>query len=174
MHGTQRMRRAVPLNSAPPDEVRRSRALVEVETLAWLLDNSIPIPLTGGRRLGLDAIVGLVPIVGDLASGALGLVVVWRASRMGLPRIVVTRMLANSALDLVIGAIPVLGDAFDLWFKANTRNLGLMRRHLEEPASSTRSDWLVVGSFAGIAIALVALLGWLVVSVVAAFVGLFA
>jgi hypothetical protein len=168
------MRRAVPLSSGTPAEVRRSRALVEVETLAWLLDNSIPIPLTGGRRLGLDAIVGLVPIVGDLVSGALGLVVVWRASRMGLPRIVVTRMLANSAIDLVVGAIPVLGDAFDLWFKANTRNLGLMRRHLEEPASSTRNDWVVVGSLAGITIAVVALLGWLIVSVVAAVVGIFA
>lgn len=174
MHGTQPMRRAVPLNSGTPDEVRRSRALVEVETLAWLLDNSIPIPLTGGRRLGLDAIVGLVPIVGDLVSGALGLVVVWRGSRMGLPRIVVARMLANSAIDLVVGAIPVLGDAFDLWFKANTRNLELMRRYLEEPASSTRNEWLVIGSFAGVAIAVVALIGWLIVAVVAEVVGLFA
>jgi hypothetical protein len=94
----------------------RSRALAEVSALAWLLDNSIPVPGMGGRRFGIDAIIGLVPGVGDLVSGAIGLVVVWRGSRMGLPRVVVARMLLNTLLDLVIGAIPVLGDAFDLWF----------------------------------------------------------
>ena len=103
----------------------RSRSMAEVETLAWLLDNSIPVPFLGGRRFGADAIIGLVPGFGDLVSAGLGLFVVWRASRMGLPRIVVARMLINSAIDLVVGVIPFAGDAFDLWFKANTRNLGL-------------------------------------------------
>jgi hypothetical protein len=151
----------------------RSRALAEVETLAWLLDNSIPVPGTGGRRFGIDAVVGLVPVVGDLVSAGMGLFVVWRASRMGLPRIVVARMLATSGLDFVVGAIPVLGDAFDLWFKANTRNLNLVRRHLERPDTSTRDDWLVVLALVGVVVAIVALAGWLVVSVVAAIVGLF-
>lgn len=156
----------------PRTESDRSRSLGEVEMLAWLLDNSIPVPGTG-RRFGIDAVIGFVPVLGDLVSGGLSLFVVWRASRMGLPRIVVARMLANSAIDIVVGAIPVLGDAFDLWFKANTRNLGIMRRHLEEPAASTRDDWLVVaGLLAGIA-AVVLLLGWFLVSLVAAVVGLF-
>ena len=65
---------------------------------------------------------------------------------MGLPRIVVARMLTNSALDFLIGSIPVIGDAFDLWFKANMRNLGIIRRHLEQPDRSTRNEWLVLGT----------------------------
>ncbi len=112
-------------------EPDRSRALSEVQTMAWLLDNSIPVPGTGGRRFGIDALIGLVPVVGDLVSGSIGLFVVWRGSRLGLPRIVVARMLANTALDVMVGVIPLAGDAFDLWFKSNTRNLNLMRRHLE-------------------------------------------
>jgi hypothetical protein len=149
----------------------RSRALAEVETLAWLLDNSIPVPGTGGRRLGIDALIGLVPIVGDVISGGMGLFLVWRGSRMGLPRVVVARMLANSALDLVIGSIPVIGDAFDLWFKANTRNLGIMRRHVERPETSTRNEWLVLGALLGTVLAIVFVIGWLIVLVVTALAG---
>lgn len=145
--------------------------MAEVEALAWLLDNSIPVPGTG-RRFGIDAIVGLVPVVGDVVSAGMGLFVVWRASRMGLPRIVVMRMLAVSAVDFVIGSIPLIGDAFDLWFKANTRNLALLRRHIERPDTSTRDDWMVVTGLLGIVIAIVAVIGWLLVSLVAAVIGM--
>jgi hypothetical protein len=153
------------------DDGRRDRALAEVAALAWLLDNSIPVPGTGGRRFGVDAIIGLVPGIGDLVSGAIGLIVVWRGSRMGLPRIVVARMLANTVLDLAIGAIPIVGDAFDLWFKASTRNLGLMQRYLEEPDRSTSGEWASVLALVGALVGVVLLLGWLVVSVVGAIVG---
>jgi hypothetical protein len=149
----------------------RSRALAEIEAIAWVLDNSIPVPGTGGRRFGLDAIIGLVPVAGDVVSAAIGLFVVWRGARLGLPRIVVARMLANSALDLVVGGIPFVGDAFDLWFKANTRNLGLMRRHLADPATSTRDDWLVVGGLLLAIVAVIVLVSWLLVSLVSAVVG---
>lgn len=151
----------------------RDRALAEVEAIAWVLDNSIPVPGTGGRRFGIDAIIGLVPFAGDLVSAAIGLYVVWRGSRLGLPRIVVARMLANSAVDLVIGGIPLIGDAFDLWFKANTRNLALMRRHLEDPGTSTRDDWLVVAGLLVAIVVIVALVGWLLVALVGAVIGLF-
>lgn len=145
--------------------------MAEVETLAWLLDNSIPVPGTGGRRFGIDAVIGFVPVVGDLVSGGIGLFVVWRASRLGLPRVVVARMLANSAIDLAIGSIPVLGDAFDLWFKANTRNIGLMRRHLEQPDTSTRDEWLVLLGLIGVVVLVVALVGWLLASLLTTVVG---
>jgi hypothetical protein len=141
-----------------------------METIAWLLDNSIPVPGTS-RRFGIDALIGFVPVVGDLLSGGIGLFVVWRASRLGLPRIVVARMLANSAIDIAIGAIPVVGDAFDLWFKANTRNLAIIRRHLERPETSTRSDWLILGGLIGLLVAIVLLLGWVVASVLSAIAG---
>jgi hypothetical protein len=153
--------------------VDRSSALTEVEALAWLLDNSIPIPGLGGRRLGIDALIGLVPVFGDLVSGGLGLFVVWRGSRMGLPRVVVARMLANSAIDFAIGSIPFIGDAFDLWFKANTRNLGIMRRYIEHPDTSTRNEWLVISGLVGVLVAIVAIIGWMIVAVVAAVAGLF-
>jgi hypothetical protein len=154
-----------------PPRTDTSRGLAEVETIAWLLDNSIPVPGLGGRRFGIDAIIGFVPIVGDLVSGGIGLFVVWRAARLGLPRVAVARMLANTAIDMAIGSIPVIGDAFDLWFKANTRNLGIMRRHLEEPGRSTRDEWLGLLLLVGAVVLVIGLLLWGLVSVLNAIAG---
>lgn len=151
----------------------RERGLSEVRSLAWLLDNSIPVPGTGGRRFGIDALIGLVPFVGDVVSGGIGLFIVWRGSRLGLPRVVVLRMLANTAIDFVIGSIPFIGDAFDLWFKANTRNLGLMERHLERPETSTRGSWLVLLGLLAALVGIVLLVGWLLISLVGAVFGAF-
>lgn len=167
MHSSGRMGNITRLSRTPAD---RPRGLDEVEALAWLLDNSIPVPGTG-RRFGIDALIGFVPVVGDLVSGGIGLFVVWRGSRLGLPRIVVARMLANSAIDFAIGAIPVIGDAFDLWFKANTRNLAIIRRHLEHPETSTRIDWLILLALVGGVVAVVVLLGWFVASLLNAISG---
>jgi hypothetical protein len=161
------------MSRIPRSDAQRARSISEVEALAWLLDNSIPVPGTGGRRFGIDAIIGLVPGIGDLASGALGLLVVWRGSRMGLPRIVVGRMLLNTLLDIAIGAIPILGDAFDLWFKASTRNLNLMRRHLARPETSTREDWTAVMLMVGVVVAVILAIGWLIVAAISAVVGVF-
>jgi hypothetical protein len=154
-------------------EADRSRALCEVEFLAWLLDNSIPVPGTGGRRFGIDALIGFVPVVGDIFGGLMSVIVVWRGSRMGLPRIVVLRMLANAAVDFVVGAIPLAGDAFDLWFKVNERNLGLIRRHLERPDTSTRNDWLVVLGFVAAIALLLAAAVWFLIEVVSTIAGIF-
>jgi len=119
-------------------------AATEVELLAWLLDNSIPIPGTG-RRIGVDALVGLIPGAGDIVSGGLGLFVVLRGAQRGLPTIVVTRMLVNVALDFAIGAIPFIGDLFDMWYKSNQRNVALMRRYVATPTASTAGQWLFFG-----------------------------
>lgn len=151
-------------------DAQRTRSLAELEALAWLLDNSIPVPGTG-RRFGIDALIGFVPGIGDLVSAGVGLVVVWRGARMGLPRIVVARMLANSAIDLVVGAIPIAGDAFDLWFKASTRNLNLIRRWLDQPDRSTAGDWAAVLALVGAVVALVVGIGWLIVAAVSAVFG---
>lgn len=164
------MRTSPPTTPTRPD---RAEALGELEALAWLLDNSIPVPGTGGRRFGIDALIGFVPGIGDLVSGALGLLVVWRGSRMGLPRVVVARMLFNTLLDVAIGSIPIAGDAFDLWFKASSRNLALMRRHLERPETSTRDDWLVVLGLVGAVIGVILLIGWLIAETIATVAGMF-
>ena len=147
------------------DEGSGARDVADVELLAWLLDNSIPIPGTG-RRVGLDALVGLIPGLGDVISGGLGLLVVIKAVRLRMPRIVLARMLANVALDLSVGAIPVLGDAFDLWYKSNSRNLAILRRHAGDPAASTRGDWLFFAVIVGIALLVVVGVFWLVGSLV--------
>ena len=149
----------------PRADRRGGDAVSEVELLAWLLDNSIPIPATG-RRIGLDAVIGLIPVAGDLASAGIGLFVVWRGARLGVPRVVVARMLLNSAVDLAVGAIPVVGDAFDLWFKANTRNLRLMRRYLEEPQASTRGSWVAIAALAAAVLVVAILLAFVVVGLV--------
>lgn len=149
------------------------RAPADLEALAWLMDNSIPIPGTGGRRVGLDAIIGFVPGLGDIVSSGASLFVIVRAAGHGLPRITVIRMLLNLALDLVVGAIPVLGDAFDLWFKANQRNVELFRRHAFTPGAASSGDWaFVVGVLAaGVAIIVagIALAIWLLAQLLGAF-----
>jgi hypothetical protein len=149
---------------------RPSASTGDVELLAWLLDNSIPIPGTG-RRIGLDALVGLIPGVGDFVSAGLGLLVVARATQRGLPNVVLARMLFNVALDFAIGAIPFIGDLFDFAYKSNTQNIGLLRRHAERPNASTAGTWLFFGG-------LLAVLGlaafafvWLVWSVIGAILG---
>jgi hypothetical protein len=141
-----------------------------MEALAWLLDNSIPIPGTG-RRIGLDALVGLVPGLGDVLSGGLGLLVVVRAAQLGVPGVVLARMLANVALDFAIGSIPVIGDAFDLWFKANARNVALVRRSIAAPGAATAGSWALVGAVAAALVLLAAGGVWLLAEVLGTVIG---
>lgn len=105
--------------------------LDRLEQLADLLDSRFSIPGTN-FRFGLDAVIGLVPGLGDLLSMAISLWLVQQASRLGLSRWVRFRMLTNVAIDTVIGAIPFLGDLFDAGFKSNRRNIALARRALRK------------------------------------------
>ena len=102
-----------------------------------LLEGLFVIPSTN-RRVGLDTIVGLIPVVGDVATGLTGAWLVWEARNLGLSRWTLTRMAANVGIDTAIGAIPFVGDLFDFVFKSNTRNLRLIKRHLDRhhPASA--------------------------------------
>ena len=121
-------------------------SLDRVRSLTRLLDTAAQIP--GTRvRFGLDSILGLVPGLGDVAGAALSGYMVLLASRMGAPQSVIARMLANVAIDTVGGAVPVLGDLFDVAWKSNSRNLALLERvvgdttpvagRVEPPASRT-------------------------------------
>lgn len=96
-----------------------------IERLAWLMDNSIPLP--GGFRIGLDPILGLIPGLGDLLGTLISGAIVLQAHRAGIPRATLLRMVANVGVDAAIGAIPFAGDLFDFAFKANTKNLQLYR-----------------------------------------------
>ncbi len=109
--------------------------------LSHLLDNAIPIPGTG-YRIGLDPILGLLPGGGDIVAGALGAYIIIEAARMGLPRKVVGEMVGNIIFDSVVGIVPVLGDLFDVTWKANVRNIALLEKHLHITPQNQKSDRL--------------------------------
>lgn len=114
----------LPLGSDPRSVRRR------VEGLERLLERSIALPLVG-RKIGLDAVAGLVPVAGDLLTGAMGLYLVWEARNLGMPKWRLAQMLANVGFDTAIGAIPIAGDLLDVLFRSNSRNLKIIRRHLD-------------------------------------------
>lgn len=102
------------------------RDFERLDRLATLLDNSIRIP--GTRiRVGLDGLIGLVPGIGDSLMLLISLYVVLRARMLGAPLSIILQMLVNVALDFVVGSVPILGDIFDIAFKANIRNIDMLR-----------------------------------------------
>jgi len=96
-----------------------------------LLDSRYRIPGTR-LRFGIDAILGLVPGVGDTLAALPALYLIWRAHQIGVPRGLLLRMIANVGIDTVLGSVPIAGSIFDVFFKANRRNVALLHRHLEE------------------------------------------
>ncbi|MBM9594249.1 DUF4112 domain-containing protein [Rhodobacteraceae bacterium MCCB 386] len=101
-----------------------------VENIARLMDSAIRIPVIG-YRIGLDGILGLIPGVGDAAALAPAGYIIYLAHRMGAPRHALVQMGANVAADALIGSIPLVGDLFDFAFKANKRNLKILRKHVD-------------------------------------------
>jgi hypothetical protein len=108
-----------------------------VEAMETLLERSFRIPGIN-VPVGLDALIGLVPVLGDVITTALGAYIVWEARNLGLSKWQLTRMGANVAFDTVIGLIPLVGDAADLVFRSNTRNLKIIRKHLDKHHPETR------------------------------------
>lgn len=100
-----------------------------LERLAWWMDERFRIPGTS-RRVGLDGLLGLVPGVGDAATTLVSAWIVAQAWRMGAPRHVILRMVANVGIDFALGSVPLAGDVFDFAFKANSRNVRLLRKWL--------------------------------------------
>ena len=105
-------------------------AVSRLEGLATLMDSAIRIPGTN-IVMGLDAVLGLIPVVGDAISGAIGSYLIWEARRLGAPKWLIARMAINTTIDTALGSIPVLGDVFDVAYKSNITNVALLRRHLE-------------------------------------------
>jgi hypothetical protein len=108
----------------------RDDSIARITALTRLLDSAFLIPGTN-HRVGLDAVIGLIPALGDAISTVLASYIIWEARQLGLPRWKIARMIGNVAIDTAIGAIPVAGDAFDLFFKANERNLRIINEHLK-------------------------------------------
>jgi len=159
------MARRAPLPTTDTIETLDPARVERLRRLAVLLDDSIPIP--GTRfRIGVESIIGLIPGAGDLAGGAFSLYILLQAARMGVPRPLLVRMGTNLVIDVVVGAVPVLGDLFDAGFKANLRNLALLERHADRPVASTRSSRRFVALLALLVgcciVGAIAVLVWLV------------
>ena len=114
-----------------PVSVRR-----RIEMMEAVLEGLFVIPGTK-RRVGMDSLIGLVPVVGDIATAAMGAWIVWEARNLGLSKWQLTRMAANVGVDTLVGAIPFAGDIFDFLYKSNTKNLRIIRKHLDRHHPST-------------------------------------
>lgn len=118
------------MTSAKTLHQRRQRSLARVRRLAPLLDEAVRIPVLG-VRVGLDSILGLVPGIGDAAGLVFSGAVIAEGFRMRAPKRILWRMAGITVVDFCVGAIPIAGDLFDIYWKANTRNLGLLEEWLD-------------------------------------------
>jgi hypothetical protein len=103
--------------------------LARLRRLAWLIDGAFKLPGTN-FRFGLNSIVGLLPVGGDAVLGAVSLYIVYEASQLGVPGPLLARMIANVAIEVAGGSIPLLGDLFDMALKANLRNIAIIEKHV--------------------------------------------
>jgi hypothetical protein len=142
-----------------------------VERISKLMDNQFRVPGTN-RRFGLDPLLGFFPVVGDLASFAISAGLVLTMARYGVSRKVVILMALNILLDAIFGSIPILGNIFDFAFKANERNLNLLRRHYVEGRYQGTGTWIIV-TVIGTVFAVIILLGYLLWRFVFWLIGLF-
>ena len=115
------------IKAAAPSE---DAALKRLQTVANLLDSAFVIPGTR-QRVGIDAIIGLIPGVGDVATTLLSSYIVWEARNLGVSKFSLVRMLANLGIHATVGSIPIIGDLFDAFFRVNQRNMRILRRQLE-------------------------------------------
>ena len=132
---TSRIDAATLANSLP---IGRDPAAVRarVEALEHILERAFVIPGIN-RPVGLDVIVGLIPVVGDVLAAAMGSWLVWEARNLGLSKFQMARMMGNVGFDAVLGIVPFVGDAADFFFRSNTRNLRIIKRHLDKHHPST-------------------------------------
>jgi hypothetical protein len=114
--------------------------IADVEALARWFDYAFALP--GGFRFGLAGVVGLIPGIGDVFDAVASIYIVIRAIQLRIPRVAIARMLVNIAVEAIAGAVPFIGDLFDVAFKANRRNYILLKDHLARPGRQSVFDWL--------------------------------
>ena len=125
------LRRTLPGLGTDPQSVRQ-----RVEAMEKLLERLFVIPGIN-RPVGLDAVIGLVPVVGDVAAAALGAYIMWEAKNLGMPKWKMARLAGNVGADWLIGLIPFVGDVTDVFFRSNSRNLKIIKRHLDQHHAGT-------------------------------------
>jgi hypothetical protein len=140
----------------PPEEKGKQTQLEPLfRWLAQIMDEFLRFP--GTRfRFGLDPLIGLLPGLGDTASAVISACTLVYAARCGLPKVLIARMSLNILINELVGIIPGIGDAFSFWFKSNTRNYELLRRHWGAPRRPRTSDWVFVATVLGVLFVVVA------------------
>lgn len=139
----------------PPNAELRAR-LEQLRAWQRLLDDAFRVP--GTRiRFGWDPVIGLIPWAGDVVAALLGAVLIYHGHRMRLPGVVQLRLVLNVVIDLVLGAVPFVGDVVDMFWKSTTRNLALLERHAVDEQPATWRDWAFVLSIAALVVAIAAL-----------------
>ena len=126
------MRDQFPQLGTDPAAIRK-----RVEALEVILERSFVIPGIN-RHVGLDSIVGLVPVVGDIVTAAMGAYMVWEARNLGMSKFHLARMAGNVGIDALLGAVPLAGDVFDFFYRSNTKNLRIIRKHLDKHHPETK------------------------------------
>lgn len=140
----------VPGSAPPPESAERDRARASAREIAWWMDSALVVPGTN-FRIGFDALIGLVPVLGDLIGMVVSGYLVMTAARLGVPRVVLMRMLLNVGTDAVLGAVPFAGDLLDAAWRANAKNARLLDQALADPKGTGRSSfWVVFGMLAAV------------------------
>lgn len=149
-----------------PSDPQREALVGTAELLAKILDTAVRIPGTS-IYIGLDPLIGLIPGLGDILANLIGTVIMVLAARLRVPKIVLARMSLNLLINGVVGAIPIAGDLFSIWFRSHARNAELLRRASSQPHRETQQAWLYVAGLIGGTIVLlilaIAAVLWIVV-----------
>lgn len=154
-HATQDRQAATTQGS---QDRRGSRRFQRLSWLSHLLDNAIPVPGTS-YRFGLDPILGLIPAAGDSLGAILSVVIIWESAQLGASRPTLLRMILNVLFEALVGIVPVLGDLFDVAWKANARNLSLLEQELDSPTTCRRVNlFFLIGVLAGTVLLLLTLI----------------
>ena len=163
------------MNNLSRNRTNPQATLKQIDRLAWLLDNSIRIPILN-YRIGLDALIGLIPGLGDVAGMLLSSFIVWQAIRLGTPMSILSRMVLNIGIEALLGLIPILGDIFDATFKANVRNVQLLNSGLSGRPTNRAVPPIVNKSvlfgILGALLVLIVLVGWAGVALLSWFVSM--
>ena len=133
-----------PRKPGPPPRFQKASGLFadeNLDLLSHVLDDWFRVPGTS-IRFGVDGIIGLVPGLGDIIGGLASTILVFAAWVRGVPYITLVRMVVNIGIEVLLGTIPLLGDAFDIAWKANRRNYALITRHLQQQRRQTWKDWV--------------------------------
>ena len=141
-----------PASHRPPEQLspdpQREALVAMAEQLAKILDATVKIPGTP-FYIGLDPLLGLIPGVGDMLANLIGTFIMILAARLHVPQIVLARMSLNLLINGVVGAVPIVGDLFSIWFRSHARNAELLRRATSQPYRETQQAWLFVAGIIG-------------------------